>query len=394
MEKLKKIFQGVPADSPIPKELLLEQENPLPTKELDRALFITDAARSFRFTDKVKDPVKRSVSKLDKELNQLDSISPFDWGIPGKTEEVISAEKLNTRIKVEKIKVTEAEAFVPETHILGLHPKVVFADTKSAKRNRLNRLVTKSANHTTIFGNDNRVNIYPNTYPESCICRVEVYTKLTASSSWSYQGRGTGFMVGRKILMTSGHMRPQKPYAQWMIKVIPAYYDGRSIYGDSFYTYGESYIAYQSDVGNDMMVVKLYDSIGDTTGYFGAKSYNSSWEDMNAWTMTGYPYDKGENRPTYQSNISVVDDDDGDDVKLPDGRTVDSTQIESYADEASGASGSPLYSWFSNGQMYAIGVHHGNETDWELFGSNLHSVASGGDMLPALVIWARNNWGN
>lgn len=164
MEKLKKIFQGVPADSPIPKELLLEQENPLPTKELDRALFITDAARSFRFTDKVKDPVKRSVSKLDKELNQLDSISPFDWGIPGKTEEVISAEKLNTRIKVEKIKVTEAEAFVPETHILGLHPKVVFADTKSAKRNRLNRLVTKSANHTTIFGNDNRVNIYPNAY--------------------------------------------------------------------------------------------------------------------------------------------------------------------------------------------------------------------------------------
>jgi hypothetical protein len=271
MEKLKKIFQGAPADSPIPKELLLEQENPRPTKELDRNLFITDAARSFRLTEKVKDSAKLSVSKLNKELGQLDHLSPFDWGIPGKTEEVISMEKLQTKIKSEKIKVTEAEAFVPETHILGLHPKVVFADTKSAKRNRLNRIVTKSANHTTIFGSDNRVNIYPNTYPESCICRVEVYTKLTDTSSWSYQGRGTGFMVGRKILMTSGHMRPQQPYKSWMIKVIPAYYDGRSIYGNSFYTYGESYMAYQSDVGNDMMVVKLYDNIGDTTGYFGGK---------------------------------------------------------------------------------------------------------------------------
>lgn len=128
-------------------------------------------------------------------------------------------------------------------------------------------------------------------------------------------------------------------------------------------------------------------------GYGGATTYQSRWEDWNVWSMCVYPYDRGESRPTYQGGIPVRDDDDGDDIRLPDGGEWDTAQIENEADEASGASGSPLYSWFDNGQLYAIGVHHGTETDYIFpFSSETLSAAAGGPGLPAIINWARANW--
>jgi hypothetical protein len=141
-----------------------------------------------------------------------------------------------------------------------------------------------------------------------------------------------------------------------------------------------------------MMVCRLYDPLGTTTGYFGATTYNSDWEDWTVWSMCGYPFDLGESRPTFQGGIPVRDDDDGDDIGV-NGSDYDTTQVESEADEASGASGSPLYSWFDNGQMYAIGVHHGTETDY-IFpaSSETWSAAAGGPGLPGIINWARSVW--
>jgi len=275
---------------------------------------------------------------------------------------------------------------------LGIHPKPVFAESPLERKLRDGRRLRLDANHIAIYGGDDRVNIFPNTYPECSVCRIGVATQATSGGKWVSQRRGTGFMVGRRHLMTSGHMRPPKPYAGWKIKVVPASFDGQSVFGASFLSYASHYVAYQSDTGDDFMVCRLYDAIGDVTGYFGATSYDGDWEDMSVWSMTGYPYDIGENRPTFQGSIAVVDDDDGDDIELPNGNDRDTTQIESYADEASGASGSPMYSWFTNGEMYAIGAHHGRETDWEVFGSDTHSVASGGDGFVGLIKWARQTW--
>jgi len=42
--------------------------------------------------------------------------------------------------------------------------------------------------------------------------------------------------------------------------------------------------------------------------------------------------------------------------------------------------------------MYAIGAHHGRESDRELFGSDTHSVASGADGFVGLIKWARQAW--
>jgi hypothetical protein len=177
-----------------------------------------------------------------------------------------------------------------------------------------------------------------------------------------------------------------------MIKVVPGSYDGQSVYGPNFFTYASDYQYWEGDTGCDMMVCRLYDPLGTTTGYFGATTYNSDWEDWTVWSMCGYPFDLGESRPTFQGGIPVRDDDDGDDIGV-NGSDYDTTQVESEADEASGASGSPLYSWFDNGQMYAIGVHHGTETDY-IFpaSSETWSAAAGGPGLPGIINWARSVW--
>ena len=88
--------------------------------------------------------------------------------------------------------------------------------------------------------------------------------------------------------------------------------------------------------------------------------------------------------------IPVRDDDDGDDIGV-NGDDYDTTQVESDADEASGASGSPLWGYWSDGP-YAIGVHHGVEYDGTAGGTEILSCASGGDGFTAAAQWGRSMW--
>lgn len=323
------------------------------------------------------------------------------FGLPGKSIQRVETGKIEQeKGRFLNQKLNKVDGYIPETEQIVYNPLPVFSGgakllTKKEKatRRKIRTQSDASENHVTIFGGDDRINIYPTGYPERCVCRVEVYVQQYTGGAWIFQKRGTGFMAGERIMMTSGHMAPTGPYVGWMMKVIPAYYDGQSVYGSTFYTYVSNGVFWNTDTGNDMMACRLYDAIGATTGYFGATTYNSKWEDWNVWSMCGYPFDRGSQRPTYQGSIPVRDDDDGDNIRLPDGHEFDTTQIESEADEASGASGSPLYSWFDNGQMYAIGVHHGTDTDYIFpFSTETYSVASGGEGLVGVINWARTNW--
>lgn len=107
--------------------------------------------------------------------------------------------------------------------------------------------------------------------------------------------------------------------------------------------------------------------------------------------MAGYPYDISLASMSHETAIAVRDDDDGDDINV-NGSTYDTTQVESDADEASGASGAPLWGWWDDGP-YAIGVHHGVEYDGTLFGTETYSCASGGDGFVAAAGWGRSMWG-
>lgn len=92
---------------------------------------------------------------------------------------------------------------------------------------------------------------------------------------------------------------------------------------------------------------------------------------------------------TPQKLREAVDDDDGDEIDV-NGDGYDTTQVESDADEASGASSSPVWGYWS-GKPYAIGVHHGVEQDGTISGTQILSCASGGDGFTAAAQWGRGH---
>jgi hypothetical protein len=198
-------------------------------------------------------------------------------------------------------------------------------------------------------------------------------------------------MIGRSTLMTSGHVGPPTHGAGWMIKVIPACWNGQSLYGAGVVSYVASYNSWNSDSGSDIKICQLYDPLGDQVGYFGYRGYSSSWEDGDYWTMAGFPYDINLTYMSHETAIAVRDDDDGDDINV-NGTSYDTIQVESDADEASGASGSPLWGWW-DGSPYAIGVHHGVEYDGTIWGTETLSCAAGGAGFTQAAAWGRSMWG-
>jgi len=227
---------------------------------------------------------------------------------------------------------------------------------------------------------------------------MRIHTQRSASCTLNRKpgppgnrNHATGFLVGRQSLMTSGHAHPDTSAHAWRIEVIPGCWGGQSVFGMGYVTYVQSARWWHSDAGNDFMVCKLYDPIADDLGYFGATTYDSDWEDRAVWTMSGYPFDQSLWSPSRETGISVRNDDDGDDIDL-DGDTYDTTQVENDADEASGASGSPLFSWF-NGDVKAVGVHSGVQRDGTISGTEILSCASGGTGFVKVIRWARGEWG-
>lgn len=284
------------------------------------------------------------------------------------------------------------EPFCPNGVPRGFHPKTVsrLTEARFGINSRGRKTQLSEEPHSTIINGESRQFVYPDTYPYTAVCKLYVSYQPSPGAAWVGAGEATGYLIGNKTLMTSGHVGPPAN-VPWMIKVIPACWNGQSVFGAGMVTYVSSSWWWNSDSGSDIRICQLYDSIGERLGYFGYRGYNSSWEDGDYWTMAGYPYDRSLISMSYESAIAVRDDDDGDDINV-NGSTYDTTQVESDADEASGESGAPLWGWWADGP-YAIGVHHGVEHDGTIFGTETLSCASGGDGFVAAAGWGRGMWG-
>jgi hypothetical protein len=287
---------------------------------------------------------------------------------------------------------TVGEAYCPVGVPTGIHPKVVaslgnprFGISARGSKTRLSE-----DPHSTIINGESRQFLYPDRYPYTAVCKLLVEYQPRPDGGYIDSGEATGFLIGKSTMVTSGHVRPPGG-VPWRIRVTPACWAGRSIFGSGMVTYVRSAHWWHSDSGNDIQICQLYDTIGDRLGYFGFRNYDSDWEDIQVWTMAGFPYDRSLTSMSVQFGIAVRDDDDGDDINV-DGNTFDTTQVENDADEASGASGSPLFAWWPKGP-YAIGVHHGVERDGTISGTEILSCASGGDGFVAAAHWARSMWG-
>lgn len=274
----------------------------------------------------------------------------------------------------------------------GMHPKVLsrLDGARYAISSRGSKTLL-SETHSTIINGESRTFVYPDRFPYTAVCKLYSRAQFRPGGPWQETGQANGFLIGRRAMMTSGHVGPPTN-GPWVIQVIPACWGGHSVFGPGMVTYVKSTWSWTSDSGSDIkMICELYDPIGERLGYFGYRGYNSSWEDGGYWTMAGFPYDRSLTYMSHETGIAVRDDDDGDDINV-NGEVNDTTQVESDADEASGVSGAPFWGWWEKGP-YAIGVHHGVERDGTISGTEILSCAAGGDGFVAAAHWARSMWG-
>jgi V8-like Glu-specific endopeptidase len=230
-----------------------------------------------------------------------------------------------------------------------------------------------------IFGSDNRLQFKDSSYPWRCI------GKIFASDGFV----GSGALVAHNIVVTAGHMVPATAWGggSWWMRFVPAYYDGASLLGSGVQSYvsnAKGWAVSGSPTGYDWAILKLYNPIGDSLGWFGYNGYSSDWEDDPYWTVVGYPGDvAGGQRPSWQSGISVFDDDSDSHGGL---------ELEHRGDINPGNSGGPMFAWWS-GDPRLIGVVSGWEEDYIFpFSFELGNVTAGGSGFTSLIAWGRSNW--
>jgi V8-like Glu-specific endopeptidase len=237
-----------------------------------------------------------------------------------------------------------------------------------------------------VFGADDRLVYYPSGYPWHCVGKVYAWTDPTAGPSWS----GSGVLVGPRLALTAGHVVPWDA-SSWMMRFVPAYYDGGSLLGGG----AESYVSdargwdvsYRSRLpdAHDMAVLRLYNPLGDWLGFFGSKSYSDSWTGQPYWNITGYPGAiANAERPSYQLAITV-------NAAPLDG---DARDVEHQGDATPGDSGGPFWATWPDSYPYVIGTVSGGEVFTDGNGTVTLDTnnAAGGNAVNDLIRWGRTNW--
>ncbi|PWT76574.1 MAG: serine protease [Bacteroidetes bacterium] len=295
-------------------------------------------------------------------------------GLPGLKSGRISRDEIKKAIKP----AAHLEGFRPNWIDYAPHPKLAPLAKRYLKR-RTGEIVDP---HYGVFGTDDRQVYYPSGYPWTCIGKIYAWNDFSKSSpQWS----GSGVLIGGRVVLTAGHVAPWGS-GNWAMKFIPAFYDGASALGAGVYSYVSDFYGYNDPVSAyDMVVCRLYTPLGNSLGYFGAKTYDSGWQGGNYWSLAGYPGAiANANRPSRQMWWAIDDDD-------SDGST---DELEFTADSTPGDSGGPVFG-FWNGESWpsVVGTDSGGLKEtflwWTIEDTN---VAAGGSAMVDLIIWARNNW--
>jgi hypothetical protein len=294
-------------------------------------------------------------------------------GIPGRSGERLHSEEV--RASVPHGNTTSAhrppwvsQVFSPRPSIRPVRPVL-----KTPKGRRVEPFYG-------VYGSDDRQVYYPSGYPWNCIGRIFTWTNAS-SPNWSFYG--SGVMVGPRHVLCAGHLAPWGSN-NWMMKFVPSYYDGVSLNGPGVLSYVSDYWGYndgQQVTAWDVLLLRLYTPLGNQLGYFGSKTYDSSWENHPYWELCGYPSAVSSERPSYQLGISVLDHD----------NSGDAMQLEHHGDSTSGDSGGPFFSFWPDGFPYVVGTVSGGEA---ISGSGAedNNICAGGKAVVDLIKWGLANW--
>jgi V8-like Glu-specific endopeptidase len=227
-----------------------------------------------------------------------------------------------------------------------------------------------------VFGNDDRWQFRDASWPWGLVGRI-----------FNNQGySGTGALVGNRLVVTAGHMVPWSSSSWWM-RFVPAYYDGSSLHGagvESHVSHARGYDT-GSVAGYDWAILRLYEPLGTSLGYYGYNGYSDSWNDHPLWSIIGYPGAiANAQRPSFQGGITVGD---------TDGDSNGGEELESdTADITPGDSGGPMFAWWG-GDPRIVGVVSGEE-EYSFLGITFDqdNIMAAGSGFTGLISWGRSNW--
>jgi V8-like Glu-specific endopeptidase len=390
MSESKKRFRGskrraTNLKSPLPwsQEQLLLMDNIVNHKSPPEALQSLKSTNSFTVL------ADRSDIKLDSILQEIDTGKKSRaWnfntrfniinGLLGQEGGIVSRKEVKA-----KLGRGQAKPHRPEWTDLIYHPKI----TAGITRPTLRRINGRQVRPLFVYGNDARIPFQPSGYPWQCIGRVFVWQNPSdPGPAWS----GAGTLVTHNTILTAGHVAPwQSGQGPFKAQFVPAYFNGSSTLGPNVYSYVQAYWGYsnsfvsQAPSAYDYCVMKLFDPLGDSLGWFGSKTYDSGWNDGFYWTLVGYPGAvAGGEQPSQQSGISFYDDDeDGDAMELETGN----------GDVTPGDSGGPFFAWW-DGWPYIVGVCSGEEEEWYWTSDEHNNIAAAGSPMVDLVNFAWSNW--
>jgi hypothetical protein len=388
MQKLNQHRKPPATEPPLDPSDLLRLDNVIKHQPVPRALSALAASKTFTVTGAVGDLHLQDA--LRKIRSQTDTAT---WALNGRFK-VIRGEPFVARHRLRP-------GEVPASPTLPLPPpsEPDWADRiyhpKLAPRSRVPVMRRKNGKRLRpyfVWGQDARQPFFPQGYPWQCIGNLLVYDNpYSFVPSWT----ATGALVGPNVVLTAAHAVPWSADPA-MIQFIPAYYNGVSTLGDSISSYISDAATYDESLSDltaspafDFAVLRLQDRMGDYLGYFGAKTYDSGWNDGNYWTLVGYPGDVASGQePSFQSGISFHDDDEDSNDHG------EAMELETEDGDASpGDSGGPMFGTWDDGP-YIVGVLVGGETEYFFwpFSAEDNNVASAGPTLTQLIQWARTNW--
>lgn len=328
--------------------------------------------------------IERAVSDADRHADSFSLALPASVkvGLPGRTLEVFDREAIRAAVG----DIRHVEGYRPEWADLIYHPKIAAKPPRKRMRTFDGRRVTPLQNQEFIYGPDDRHIYYPSGYPWQCIGKVDIYPNGESDNPTEW---GTGVLIGDRIVLTAGHVAaaPSDPH-DWKMRFTASMYNGSSVSGPGAVSYVSDSQWWGDGVsGHDIGLLRLYEPLGTSLGYFGAKTYDSSWNNGGYWILSGYPYDiANANSPSRQFGIAVLDEDSDNE---------NSAELEHHGDTASGDSGGPFFGFWADDPIpYAVGTTSGHETiggpSWT--GGEDNNIEAGGALMVQVIATARQNW--